>query len=288
MLKPLALCSLSFSLIFTTGSALAFDMGDKAKSRQGEGMSGGHSSQKMMKARAFIPPKATRDAMARFGFITTGLKPVYPTRYDCPKVLSVFASPTRSDGSRRSQRFFKGLHGGFDIPQPQGTPLLAMADGELIIKHEGMEGGIGGKGIWMRHSPAQTGLDKWLFIEYKHLDTLPDFEPGTTVKLGQQVGTTGNSGTTGGHYGANGFYHLHMTAYWSESPEYRFNKVLIPKRGQWLDPLALFKDGELDSAVLEALPPTDRQVSIHFMTIDGHIVPEQARIIWPYACQPAS
>lgn len=287
MRSALLSLSLCFSLIATAQFAYAFGMGDKANRQGGERTSGGKNSQMMAKARAFIPPKARRDAMTQFGFIATGLVPVYPHNFECPKVMSVFASPTRSDGSRRSKRFFQGLHGGFDIPQDKGTPLLAMADGELILKHDGLEGGIGGKGIWMRHSPEQTGLDKWLFIEYKHLDELPDIQPGATVKMGQQVGTTGNSGTTGGHYGSNGFYHLHMTAYWSDSPNYRFKKVLIPRDGEWLDPLALFRGGVLKSSALKNLPEVDKRVPIHFMSSQGKLVPASARIIWPYACAPS-
>jgi murein DD-endopeptidase MepM/ murein hydrolase activator NlpD len=133
-----------------------------------------------------------------------------PDNYDCPKATSLFASPTRSDGSLRNARFFEGLHGGMDIAQPDGTPLLALADGEVIVKHEG--GSIGGLGIWVRHAPEDTGTGKYVFVEYKHLAKLPDLAIGERVKMGQVIAATGNTGTTGKHYGGNGFYHLHMTA----------------------------------------------------------------------------
>ncbi|MAY41989.1 MULTISPECIES: M23 family metallopeptidase [unclassified Neptuniibacter] len=255
---------------------------NKNKSEQEEKL----SPEKMEKAQAFIPPMATKAVMQKYGFIATGLKPSYPDSFSCPKSLSGFATPYRSDGSSRNPRYFRGLHGGFDIPQPKGVPLVAMADGELLIRHEGNEGGIGGKGIWMRHSPEQTGLDKWLFIEYKHLDKLPDLVAGTPVKMGQKVGETGNSGTTGGHFGASGFYHLHMTAYWSDSPDYSFTKVLIPKQGQWLDPLSLFHNKGLDSNQLKQLPSQDKTVDISFMSTDGSLHPADTRVIWPYLCKP--
>ncbi|WP_299182621.1 M23 family metallopeptidase [uncultured Neptuniibacter sp.] len=278
------------------GSASAYGMmgnkkgggGKKQQQAEQQEMQGQGTPEMRAKAKAFIPPKATREMMKRFGFIATGLSPVYPETFSCPQMGSGFATPYRTDGSSRSRRFFQGLHGGFDIPQAKGVPLIAMADGELILRHEGQADGIGGKGIWMRHSPEQTGLDKWLFIEYKHLDKLPDLEEGAMIRMGQPVGETGNSGTTGGHYGAAGFYHLHMTAFWSDSPEFSFKRVLIPKEGEWLDPLALFRGGSLDSNQLKALPSDQKAVPIHFISSDGSFHPAGTRIIWPYACSPKS
>jgi len=288
---PLAIAvSLLPAVTFAYGMGLGGGMGEGKKGMK-------HMQQKKMdastvqtmgmapdKLRAFAPPFAAVNAMRSYGFFSTGLVPVYPDVYDCPKVTSPFASPYRTDGSERSKRFFQGLHGGMDIPQPKGTPLLAMADGELIIKHEGQEGGIGGRGLWIRHSPEQSGTGKWVFIEYKHLDKLPALNEGDSVKMGQVIGETGNSGTTGGHYGAQGFYHLHMTAYWSNSADYSFKKVLIPKEGQWLDPIAFIKGAPLDSKSIKGLSDEAKTVKVAFKTEQGEIVPKDAKVIWPYAC----
>lgn len=235
---------------------------------------------------AFVPPRANITAMEKRGFLATGLEAVYPDGFDCPKVMSPFASPTRSDGSQRARRFFQGLHGGMDIPQPGGTPLLALADGEVIVKHEGEQGGIGGLGLWLRHAPQDTGLGKYVFIEYKHLAKLPDLAVGARVKMGQVIAETGNTGTADGYYGSAGFYHLHMTAYWSDSPEFKFNRVLIPIGGQWLDPLALMRGGPLDSHAAHDLPDARKKVRIPFKSTDGRVFPEGTKVVWPYACKP--
>lgn len=236
---------------------------------------------------AFIPQRADAASMAARGFLSTGLEAVYPTSHDCPRLTSPFASPTRTDGSQRSRRYFVGLHGGMDIPAPKGTPLLALADGEVIVVHEDGSG-IGGLGLWIRHAPEDTGTGKYVFTEYKHIDRLPQLKPGDRVRMGQVLAETGNTGTVGGHYGSEGFYHLHMTAYWSEQADYRFGMVLIPVGGQWLDPLALMRGGPLDSQTLGALPAEQKRVTIPFMSSDGRFYPEGTKVVWPYACTPKS
>lgn len=272
--------------LFAYGGGPFFGKGMKGQSFGAERKSNGPDPEVMG---AFVPGRANRAAMERRGFIETGLVPRYPENFDCPKAGSLFASPYRADGSRRTERFFEGLHGGLDIAQPEGTPLVAMADGEVILNHGGVDGGIGGIGgigLWLRHDPEDTGLDKHVFIEYKHLREMPALEPGDRVKMGQVVAHTGNTGTTGGHYGSAGFHHLHLTAYWSDGPGFKAKRVLIPLGGQWLDPLAFLRGGPFDSRHVSALPQAQKEVGIPFMTDDGQVHPEGARVIWPYVCMP--
>lgn len=298
MYLKLALTLVACAALMLIGpkSADAFGLGGM-KGRMGEGRmrgdDGGNQEQgsrfaglNAELAEAFIPKRARLDAMEKRGFLSTGLEPVYPDGADCPRVGSSFTSPYRSDGSRRQTLFFEGLHGGMDIAQPEGTPLLAVADGEIIVKHEGEKEGIGGLGLWVRHSPEDTGLGKYVFVEYKHIARLPDLAIGERVKMGQVIAETGNTGTTGGHYGSAGFHHLHMTAYWSDGPEFRFNRVLIPMGGQWLDPLALMRGGPLDSRAARDLPADQKKVQIPYKTTDGRVFPESTKVVWPYACRP--
>lgn len=73
---------------------------------------------------AFFATRATREHMDARGFFATGLQPVYPADLNCPVITSPYASPSRGDGSRRSPMFYQGLHGGIDIPVPEGTRVV--------------------------------------------------------------------------------------------------------------------------------------------------------------------
>jgi murein DD-endopeptidase MepM/ murein hydrolase activator NlpD len=257
----------------------------------GSGMRGSKSSKTEMPAgvdpaiaAAFMPLFANRQAMAERGFFATGLVPVYPEAADCLHVESPFASARRSDGSIRSNRFYGGLHGGMDIPAPDGTPLLAVADGTVIHLSEG-GGNIGGLSLILQHAPKDTGLGVWIYTEYKHIRELPDFAIGTRVRRGQRIAETGNTGTTSGHFGDEGLDHLHLTAFWSAGPEFNIGRMLIPVGGQWMDPLAIFRrDGIVDSASLRDLPETAKRVAVPYIGTDGQTVPVDAKVIWPYAC----
>ena len=236
-------------------------------------------------AGAFIPMRARLPQMEARGFLATGLKAVYPADADCLPIVSPFASPTRHDGSKRSPRFYQGLHGGSDIAAPDGTPLIAIADGTVVHKGEGEN--IGGIGLMLQHAPADTGLGVWLYTEYKHLREQSGLEIGSRVRMGDKVGEAGNTGTTGGRaYGEEGFYHLHWTAFVSDGPEYKAMRMFIPVGGRWIDPLAVFLRDPLNSKDIRELPGDRKRVRIAYRTTDGRTIPETARIVWPIACTP--
>ena len=229
---------------------------------------------------AFSPMRFTTQALDARGLTPTGLEPAYPTGADCPRMTSAFASEYRTDGSRRSRRFFAGRHGGIDIPAEPGTPVLAVASGTLVHMAEG--GGIGGLGVVLQHAPEDTGFPVWVYTEYKHLQALPDVPLGTRYRQGQTVGLAGTTGTTGGHYGEEGFSHLHLAAFQAPTGEYVAQRLLIPKDGAWLDPLALFGPGPKPSAELADL--TDKKVAFAHVDGQGHVVPPGATVTWPFAC----
>lgn len=56
-----------------------------------------------------------------------------------------------------------------------------------------------------------------------------------------------------------------------------------------LDPVVLYKNRTppvTDSHAALGLPDGEKDVPIAYMTTDGKVVPEGARIIWPFACKP--
>lgn len=218
------------------------------------------------------------------GLMETGLKPIYPSEAKCPIITSFFGEETRSDGSLRNPRNNYGYHGGIDIPVPEGTPILAIADGTVIQKM--VRGRLTGILIALQHSPDDTGVRVWSYSKYKHLEQMPDLEIGERVKMGQTIGFSGKTGTTGGYYGDKGFPHLHVSTYMSSSNQYRAKRRLIPIGGQYLDPLAFYFRKVLDTNSILSLSDNDKNVKIPYMTTDGKVVPANSRVVWPLPCNP--
>ncbi len=107
-------------------------------------------------------------------------------------------------------------HSGLDIAAPEGTPVVAADDGE-ILKAYWNEDGYGGLVI-VGHP---SGYETW----YGHLDSF-DVEKGDQVKRGQEIGLMGSTGFSTGP-------HLHFE---------------VRQDGQVCDPLTFLKEGNLTRA----------------------------------------
>ena len=201
------------------------------------------------------------------GFVKTGLRAIYPTAAKCPHADSLFATETRGDGSIRNERFFNGYHSGMDIPVAEGTPVLAIAAGTVVHKKVGKH--IGGIAIYLQHTPQDTGLSVWSYSEYKHLKTMPDI---------------GATGTKGGHYGAEGHPHLHLSTFISPDDTYVARRLFFPPNGQWVDPLALYQQDIIESEKVRKLPKDRKRVAIPYQTNQSVVLPKNSKLIWPFAC----
>ena len=230
---------------------------------------------------------ASAGVLKKGGLVETGLRPGYPEAAECLEIKSHFSSPTRFDGSFRVSRAFAGYHSGADISSPTGTPIIAIADGEVIHKYVG--GRLVGNQIYLRHTPEDTGLPVYIYSKYKHFDKLPDLEIGQRVKMGQFLGPSGDSGTAGGHF-PTGYPHLHLSIYITASAEYSSKKSSVfPMDAKHLDPVILHMTRTppiTGSHAARSLPDGEKDVPIAYRTTDGKVVPEGAKIIWPFACKP--
>ena len=281
---------LSWIFLLAAAFALALANGSDAQKSGRKGFrdggppsqGGGGPDRELM--RAFSPMRADLDKMRAAGLMETGLEPRYPREAECLPVTSPFGAGTRSDGSQRNTRFYHGYHGGMDITADEGTPVLAIADGKVVFKHEGRN--IGGIAVVLQHRPEDTGLPVWTYTEYKHLAEMPDLKIGQRLGKGHVVGPAGMTGTAGRHYGPDGFSHLHLTAFFSPVGAYFAGRMLMPKKGQWLDPMALYRGAPLASAKLRDLPKDKKAVPIPYKTPDGRLVPEDTKLVWPFACTP--
>ena len=256
---------------------------DAKRGRMGGTMGGGAASKTNP-----MHPDASREIQEKAGLFNTGLKPVYPATAKCLEVKSSFGDTTRYDGSSRVLRANSGYHNGFDISADEGTPIVAIAAGEVVHKFTG--GRLVGNQIILRHAPADTGLPVWIFTKYKHFDELPALEVGARVEMGQVLGPSGKTGTVGGHFGAWGYPHLHMSVYVNDTGEYRsIRRSAIPKDVRFLDPFAVYLKGPpepFDNHAVKALSEGAKVVRIPYKRTDGKVVPQGTKLVWPFMCAP--
>jgi len=218
------------------------------------------------------------------GLFETGLVPVFPDGVSCPVISSPYGSKTRYDGSSRNNSHH-GYHNGMDISLDTGTPLLAVARGTVISK--GTAGQLVGSYLWLHFRPEDTGMPLHLFARYQHLDEIPDLAVGDTVEAGQPVAKSGLTGTQGGHFGSDGYPHLHLVYRTGPGPEFTVKGPMIgPKSLNYLDPVGLYlvsPPETLSNHALRVLPDAVKQVSVAVKT-GNRIIPAGSRTVWPVAC----
>lgn len=111
-------------------------------------------------------------------------------------------------------------HEAIDIAAPEGTPVIAVANGKIVKFFDSEAGGI---------TIYQLSDDEQFVYYYAHLQRRADgLQEGETVMQGRTIGYVGDTGNA-----APGNYHLHFSVM----------SVTDPKRyweGQYIDPLPLF------------------------------------------------
>lgn len=107
----------------------------------------------------------------------------------------------------------QGMHFGIDLEAPCGTPVYAIADGEVdYVDAEGFE--TGPHTLALDH--PGTGYTSF----YGHLSQQPPFVRGDRVERGQQIGVTGDPDLN-----CQSRPHLHLEI---RSPDYAFTYNPIP------------------------------------------------------------
>jgi peptidoglycan LD-endopeptidase LytH len=100
------------------------------------------------------------------------------------------------------------LHDAIDIMAPEGTPVLAAADGQIARFFESERGGI---------TIYQFNTDHKLIFYYAHLKSRAEtLSEKALVKQGEVIGYVGDTGNAG-----KGNFHLHF-AIWSVNDPKRF------------------------------------------------------------------
>lgn len=157
----------------------------------------GQHQQELAVATAFATERATREA-----------------RMNRPLAVA----PTRGIATSAFGMRWGALHGGIDVANAVGTPIVAAADGVVIAS-----GPTPGFGLWVKieHADGTVTL-------YGHIDTTT-VSVGDRVMAGDQIATMGNRGNSTGP-------HLHMEVHRGGSEK--------------IDPLAWLQNAGADVAPL--------------------------------------
>ena len=211
------------------------------------------------------------------GGIETGLRAEFIGGGDCPEIDSEQWAIDYSHKRRGA-----AIHKGVDIPQPEGTPIRAVANGMVVGKFAN-EGNRKGIEIMLRHTPAETGLPFWTYSQYTHLLDMSPLPIGATVKMGQEIGKTSNSGRMGRRIRRDA---LHFAILYSKQPGWsRAGRFVAPEDGYWMDPNAFYRTAPpWDSRALSQLPDDQKGVKVPYMKEDGSFVQPATKRIWPYVC----
>ena len=123
-----------------------------------------------------------------------------------PGFLSGWIWPAegRISGVFGSQRILNGKpknpHSGVDVAGPEGTPIVAPADGEIVLAEPDMY--FNGSMVFIDHGHG-------LKTAYLHMSRI-DVKIGQKVKRGEQIGAIGATGRVTGP-------HLHWMMYWFDT-----------------------------------------------------------------------
>ena len=212
------------------------------------------------------------------GVIETGLYPTFLNNTNCPEIDSEKWAIDYSQKRRKA-----ALHKGIDIPQPRGTPILAISDGVVIGRFINDDNKKGIE-VMLRHTPQQTGLKFWTYSQYTHLLEMSPLQTGTAVKMGDQIGQTSNTGVMGKKVRRDA---LHFAVLYSPHPEWANDgAVITPKDGYFMDPNAFYRQTPpYDSPALVKLPRAEKATPTPYMKNDGTFEPPTTKRIWPYRCK---
>lgn len=115
------------------------------------------------------------------------------------------------------------VHNAIDIIAPQGTPVLAAADGKIVRFFNSERGGI---------TLYQLSNDQRVVFYYAHLQRYADgVTEGRLVRQGETIAYVGDTGNAGA-----GNYHLHFAVWLIDDPKRFWD-------GTNLNPYPLLKEG---------------------------------------------
>jgi len=166
--------------------------------------------------------------------------------------------------------------------------VRAIARGRVFSAGEG--GMLEGIYLWVLHLPEESGLGFPFLAKYQHLSEPSPLRTGEPVRTGQELARSGKTGTVGGHYGATGYPHLHLTVRLltaegvqraaSGSGDFRLLRDSII-----VDPLTVYVPGLRTPGDAAALPADKKVLRVATVDRAGTPRPAGAPSVWPVACR---
>lgn len=213
------------------------------------------------------PPNAvgqgTPEEQITAGLYETGLSPQMPADAHCPEMSLGFGTQLNRSGNKRTEAH--GIvHAGVDWVLPEGSPVLAIADGRVIERGQDLEGARGNYVAIEHH-----GLGARIFSSYVHLSGF-NVDQGQNVRRGQAIGYVGKTGRSAT------YVHLHLNVYGDRSMQVGGRKWRYR-----YDYLQLLSG---DMTPIDPVKKRYQKVPVAYIDQHGQIHPSGAKVIWPFAC----
>ncbi len=210
-----------------------------------------------------------QDGYVAAGIFDTGLTPALPAEATCPDIASGFADPFNRSGRLRSSYAQWALHAGTDFALPEGTPILAIADGRVVAQGSDEAGSEPGNFVTIEHPDLPGSISS----NYVHLSSF-NVRTSQTVKQGDVIGAVGQTGA-----GVT-FSHLHLNIYggWTV----RVGNGRLRYRYDFLQVLSG------DMTRIDPVNKRPAKVMVAYMDQHGVVHPAGAKVIWPFVCKRVS
>ncbi len=196
------------------------------------------------------------------GLFETGLSAEMPRDADCPEISLAFGTRLNRSGKPRTEEHGT-THVGVDWTVPEGTPVVAIADGN-VIERGANPGDARGNYIAMEH--RELGIR--FFSNYAHLSRF-NVDRGQIVKRGQVVGYVGKTGSAT-------YEHLHLNVYGDRS-------VKVGSR-RWRYRYDYLQLLSADMTSIDPVTKREQKIPVAYIDQTGEIHPATAKVIWPFAC----
>jgi len=204
------------------------------------------------------------------GIFETGLIAEMPEGANCPAIVSGFGDRKNRSGTLRGEYSRWSAHAGVDFGLPEGTPIVAIADGQVTTRDIDKPGSDTGNNVIITHSAITDGNNNGVSSGYAHLSRF-NVNAGERVKRGQVIGFVGKTGTR------VTYPHLHLNIFGRQKSQ--IGGKSFRYRYDFLQVLSG------DMTPIDPVKKRNQKVRLAYMDRFGKVHPPEAKVIWPFVCE---